>query len=139
MYMKFDTDLTKPFSDEELNTLGFEQFDGKLVAFDLRDVGKPYSITGMVIGPAVVPKLLNLLTAAPHMYQQLGREYGMLQSLIDYIETVNAGIVKQGGEPFAFGIHLVNTFTAMQNELLNARRIACVGAEQVAEEVRRGR
>lgn len=136
--LNFDKDLTKPFTDQELNTLGLEQIDGKLIAFDLRDVVQPYPLPGMVLGPAVAPKLLNLLQAAPHMYQTLGREYAMLQSVIDHLETVNEQVKKNTGQPWQFAVHLVNTFTEMQNLLLNCRRVAIVGAEQVAEEHRRG-
>lgn len=137
-YLNLNRDLTKPFSDEELATLGLEQVDGNLVAFDLRDVPHSHPLPGMILGPAVVPKLLNLLQAAPHMYQMLGREYAMLQSIIDHLETVNQQVKKDTGQPWQFAVHLVNTFTEMQNLLLNCRRVAIVGAEQVAEEQRRG-
>lgn len=137
-YLNFDRDLTKPFTDEELNTLGLDVVDGNIVAFDLRDATQQYPLPGMVLGSAVVPKLLNLLQAAPHMYQTLGREYAMLQSIIDHLETVNDQVKKNTGQPWQFAVHLVNTFTEMQNLLLNCRRVACVGAQQVADEQRRG-
>lgn len=72
------------------------------------------------------------------MYQCLGREYAMLQSLIDHLETVNADVKKQTGSGWVFAEGLVNTFSQMQIELLNARRVACEGPLKVAEEMRRG-
>lgn len=136
--MELNTELAKPLTDDELNYVGIEIVEDKLALFDLRDVVKPGGLPMLLIGPAPPPKILNLLQSAPHMYQQLGREYAMLQSLIDHLETVNASVKKQTGQPWQFAEHLVNTFSQMQNELLNARRVACEGPQKVAEEMRRG-
>lgn len=138
MYMNFNPDPKKPFTDEELATLGIEQIPGALLAFDLRDVGQPYPLAGMNVGPELSPKLLNLVQAAPHMYQQLGRQFAMLQSVIDFLEVVADGTKKATGQVPSFVPHMVNTFTEMQNLILQARRVAVEGPEQVAKEMRAG-
>lgn len=136
--MNLNSDLTKPLTDDELNYVGIDVVQGQLALFDLRDITNPAGLPTMLIGPAPAKKVLNLLLSAAHMYQQLGREYAMLQSIIDNLEVVNAAVKKQSGQPWQFAENLVNTFSQMQNELLNARRVACVGPEKVAEEMRRG-
>lgn len=136
MHLNFNPDLTKPLTDEELSVAGFEQFDGNFVVFDLRDVPQAYQLPAMVLCPALPPKLLNIVQAAPHMYQQLGREFAMLQNLIDNLETVNAQVKRQTGQPWGFAVSLVTTFTQMQDQILQARRIAVEGPEKVAAEVR---
>lgn len=137
--MNLNADLTKPLTDDELNYVGVEVVNDQLALFDLRDVPNSYAgLPMLLIGPVPVPKIMNLLQAAPHMYQALGRHYSMLQSVIDHLESTNALVKKQTGEAWGFAEGLANTFTQMQTELLNARRVACVGPLQVAEEMRRG-
>jgi hypothetical protein len=134
--MIFDRDAAVPFTDEELSVMALEQIPGHLVAIDIYDVGNGKPLIGVGVGPELPPKLLNLVIAAPHMYQQLGREFQMLQSVIEFLETVNAGTQKTTGERLAFADELVATFTTMQNEIMKARRVAVVGPEMVAAEQR---
>lgn len=128
-------DPNVPFNEQELEHLAIDQIPGHLIAMDVRDIGNTrYPV--IAIGPELPPKALNLVIAAAHMYQQLGREYNMLQSVMEFLETVNAGTQKATGERLAFADQLVETFTQMQNEILKARRVAVVGPEKVAAEQR---
>lgn len=136
--MNLNSDLRKPLTDDELNFVGIDVVQEQLALFDLRDILHPGGLPMLLVGPVPPPKVMNLLQAAPHMYQCLGREYAMLQSLIDHLETVNADVKKQTGSGWVFAEGLVNTFSQMQIELLNARRVACEGPLKVAEEMRRG-
>lgn len=69
----------------------------------------------------VAPQHLNLLRAAPLLYQQLTYQYGLLQQLIDSGNLTEVGAA---------------LLTDMQNSIMLVQRAAIEGIEKVAEEIK---
>lgn len=92
----------------------------------------PLDVSGhfVAFGPRVTvdPMLVQLLAAAPTMYQCLSQQYQALQGLIDIIEALpnSAELGK-----------LHTSFIEMQNACLMAQRVAQVGYEEVANSLDR--
>lgn len=80
--------------------------------------------TGLIFADGSVNKgWHNCLAASQTMYKELTLQYEMLENMIEVCEGMK-------GTRF-----LIEKFTAMQNSILLAQRVALVGVKKVAAEV----
>lgn len=137
--MKFNSDLSKPFTETELDVLGLDREGDTLLAFDLNDMlanpNKPFAV--LAIGPLPSIKAENLIYAAPFMYQRLGNLYRALEGLVEMCERLNAEAVKTYGEKDYVATAIERHATEMQDRVLEARRCAVVGPVTLAAEIQR--
>ena len=93
----------------------------------------PHNVAGhfVAFGPRITvdPALVNLLAAAPQMYQTLSAQYQYLQVQIEVIERL----------PKAAELDtLLSSLIEAQNACLMAQRMAQVGYEEVANSLDKG-
>lgn len=86
------------------------------------DFSRHFAAFGPRLAPD--PAIMNLLVAAPMLYQQLSLQYNGLQSLLDLIDAL-----PQTAELS----QLSNMLTQLQNGCLLAHRVAQVGINEVAK------
>lgn len=139
MAVKFDTDMTKPFTSEELDVLGLDCTNNNiLVAFNVGELSKEdlnaleMSVLPICGGPP--PKLANLLYASSFMYQQIGRTFRILEGMVSTCEALSAQAAARGErDRTAEGFY--KALTDIQDRLLEARRCAVVGPVALAAEI----
>jgi hypothetical protein len=114
-------------NQEELETLMFfvNPINKNVVACEKKDP-LDQSKHFVAFGPRVTvhESLVNLLAAAPLMYECLSYQYRALQDIINAIEKFPNNVMFNE-------IHSV--FVTMQNSCLMAQRVAQVGTEEVAK------
>ena len=114
-------------NQEELETLMFfvNPINKNVVACEKKDP-LDQSKHFVAFGPRVTvhESLVNLLAAAPLMYECLSRQYQSLQGIIDVIESLPNNFVLD---------KLRSAFIGMQDACLMAQRVAQVGTEEVAK------
>lgn len=139
--MVFNKDPTKRFTDEEIEALALStDINGAVLAFDifqLRD-DSPYPKQPLVMYGSIPTKIDYLVCAAPYLYQELGRQFQIMQSMIDLLETITDRVDKAGGGELStllkgFG----KTLNNMQEHILLARRVATDGPVKVNEDIRK--
>jgi hypothetical protein len=145
--MNFNLDPNKPFTSEEIERLGLDTRNGLLVAIDvqayLNNMYDPAATVGFALGRQPMPKALNLICAAPLMYQCLGQIYGMLDRVrlsIESLDKMNRDVRKAFAEE---GVelalpdlsNLMTNVEGLQTHCLDMRRVAELGAEKVSQEI----
>lgn len=86
----------------------------------------------LAFGPRVTidAKFLNLLTAAPNLYQALTYQFESLQLILDAIESTSRDEASK---------RLCTALVELQNGCMLAQRVAQVGVNEVAESLKRGK
>lgn len=145
-----DTDLSKPFTREQLDRLAFDVSGNFLVVFDVPEFRRFAADNRMspVIPVSVKPsnKALNLILSAPVMYQTLGTEYESLQSLYKAVQSLKVAIdavlahASEIAEQRIIGPDLSSLLEGIerqQNHILNVRLAAQIGPHTVGEQILR--
>jgi hypothetical protein len=141
----FNTNPDKPFTSEELDRLGIDVQNGRLIAVDvptMRHGGPAFQPIGMILSGAPIPKAVNLLTAAPILYQAIGtgcRALSQVHEALQTLDAVLADIGKSLQEEAEEKVEFVNvtglaeSVEMLQTFLMDIRRCAEVGVMNVAE------